>query len=418
MSVSFSRCAARIGAGVVGGALLTLLPAPPVFAACALPQGTKTPIRCTYTGVGIAFSIEHAGAAGTAVPVAIRGIATGSGGVGVRGVATDRDGIGVAGLNTGVSGHAGAFRISNTANLSPAVSVRTDAGAPTGDPSYALRVVNTGNGVGGHFAYDNDTQDAAGTAVFAVNSSGPTQTRCTGGSPCGHHGSAGVFEITNSNNADEALAVSTNAAAGTAVLASAKGPGSNGIAVSAADDTNGGGTAVYGVSRRGKSAVFIGGAGNPKGSVYFDGGGSWNFSSDRRLKDHFAEADPATILDQLGAMPVYYYRSKGAILPTRYLGPTAQDFKSAFALGESDTSINEANALGVALAAAKGLLNRVKADEAEIAALQAQLTAARAAVAKIGAEEARLTRLEAALAALRPSRSVSSNGAAVADIVR
>ena|SRR5450755_1817681 len=64
---------------------------------------------------------------------------------------------------------------------------------------------------------------------------------------------------------------------------------------------------------------------------------------------------------------------KGQHSRTRYLGPTAQDFRAAFELGENDVTINTADAQGVALAAAKGLYRKLKEDEATIAADHAQL---------------------------------------------
>ena len=84
-------------------------------------------------------------------------------------------------------------------------------------------------------------------------------------------------------------------------------------------------------------------------------------------------------------MPVFFYQMKGSKRSTRYLGPTAQDFKAAFDLGDSDTTINGANAKGVALAAAKGLYQRLKQDEATITELKQQLAEQKVALAEMKA---------------------------------
>ena len=44
----------------------------------------------------------------------------------------------------------------------------------------------------------------------------------------------------------------------------------------------------------------------------------------------------------------------------RHIGPTAQDFKAAFDVGESDTGISSVDADGVALAAIKGLNQKLE----------------------------------------------------------
>jgi uncharacterized protein YceH (UPF0502 family) len=69
------------------------------------------------------------------------------------------------------------------------------------------------------------------------------------------------------------------------------------------------------------------------------------------------------------------YKSQDASI--RHIGPTAQDFKAAFGVGETDTGIATVDADGVALAAIQGLnqkLNqKLEQKEAEIAELKARL---------------------------------------------
>jgi hypothetical protein len=55
------------------------------------------------------------------------------------------------------------------------------------------------------------------------------------------------------------------------------------------------------------------------------------------------------------------------------MGPMAQDFKAAFGVGESDTGITSVDADGVALAAIKGLNQKLEEKEAAIEALRKQV---------------------------------------------
>jgi hypothetical protein len=115
------------------------------------------------------------------------------------------------------------------------------------------------------------------------------------------------------------------------------------------------------------------------GYCRFNGSGAWDCFSDRNMKEHFRQADPKKVLQQVTDLPEWYYRVKKGNPKARFLGPTAQDFKAAFVLGEGDTTINTANAQGVALTAIKGLNQKLdealKAKDGEIAALKASLVA-------------------------------------------
>jgi len=57
------------------------------------------------------------------------------------------------------------------------------------------------------------------------------------------------------------------------------------------------------------------------------------------------------------------------------MGPTAQDFYTAFGLGDGDTSIGTVDADGVALAAIQGLCAENQALKAQVTGLEARLTA-------------------------------------------
>jgi hypothetical protein len=134
---------------------------------------------------------------------------------------------------------------------------------------------------------------------------------------------------------------------------------------------------VLGVSSTGTAAVFTGGSGGG-GSCSFAGGAGWSCTSDANLKERFAPVDAAAVLDRLVAMPVTTWSMRGDADATPHLGPTAQDFHAAFGLGGDDTTINTADAQGVALAAIQGLHALVTEQRAQIEALAAEVAELRA----------------------------------------
>ena len=101
--------------------------------------------------------------------------------------------------------------------------------------------------------------------------------------------------------------------------------------------------------------------------------------SDRNLKEGFAPVDPRVILARVAALPIETWSYKGET--ARHLGPMAQDFAAAFALGADDRHIFPLDAGGVALAAIQGLHTLVRAQDARLRALEAELAALRAEVA-------------------------------------
>jgi trimeric autotransporter adhesin len=267
---------------------------------------------------GSDFQITNPGVGSSTVrPTAITGIATGSDGRAVVGGASGSDGVGVYG--------------------------------------YA------GTGFGGYFLLNGPHSTEFSAALYAAS---------TGGNPhaVGNYGYAADFTTTNANNLSDVVHINGNSE-GNALTSIIGGTGGGNNAIIGEDYTDDGGFAVSGNSFSGSSAYFSGGSGG-NGICSFNGSGGWSCTSDRNLKEHFSAVDLDQVLDRLDALPVFTYQMKRSKLPTRYLGPTAQDFKAAFGLGESDTTINTANAQGVALAAAKGLYRKLREDEATIAELK------------------------------------------------
>ena len=170
-------------------------------------------------------------------------------------------------------------------------------------------------------------------------------------------------------------------------------------------DLNGG---VHGIGVQAWTTYFrtIGGAANGgfawyKGGVHaanqFDAGGGTELmhltagglwvnttfvsASDRNLKENFKAVDARAVLDKVAALPLteWNYKTDAA---TRHVGPMAQDFYAAFAIGPDDKHIATVDADGVALAAIQGLNQKVeeqgaalKSKDARIAELEKRLSA-------------------------------------------
>jgi hypothetical protein len=258
-------------------------------------------------------------------------------------------------------------------------------GYASGTNSVAVYgLVNSGSGnIPGEFILSNPNAQFGQTAIDAQNQGGPTCSGCDG-----RYGNAGHFKITNPNNFDSALIAQTFADEGTGVEGD--------------DNSAGGAVAVYGGSVHGLSALFTGGSGGG-GSCSYDGGSNWSCPSPRKFRHASVKVDGDALLDRLAALPIYEYSLKGARRPTRYVGPTSEDFMGAFHLGNSDQSINTANEMGVTLAAAKTLYEKVRRDEKIIASLRDQLAAQKTAMTALTASVASLQRA-------RPMQQASLQG--------
>jgi hypothetical protein len=88
------------------------------------------------------------------------------------------------------------------------------------------------------------------------------------------------------------------------------------------------------------------------------GGGSWQSISDRRRKENFRTEDGELALSRIAAMPIQSWNYISQPDSIRHLGPTAQDFRAAFGLGESDTTITTVDIDGVNMLAVQALERR------------------------------------------------------------
>ncbi|MCQ6563988.1 tail fiber domain-containing protein [Paenibacillus mendelii] len=107
---------------------------------------------------------------------------------------------------------------------------------------------------------------------------------------------------------------------------------------------------------------------------------------DKNSKENFSDVSSLQVLDKLASMPIQSWNYKDDPTSVRHIGPTAQDFQTAFGLnGEDDIHISSIDLQGVALGAIQGLNEKNEKLMAENAQLHANL-------AKL---EARLSALEA-----------------------
>jgi hypothetical protein len=219
---------------------------------------------------------------------------------------------------------------------------------------------------------------------------------------------AGGFVNTASGNASTVGGGSTNVASGTGatvpggVGCTASGSHSFAAGRRAKADANGafvwgdstnadvfsGGTNTFNVRASGGTA-FYSNAAATTGVLLAPGGGSWSGFSDRASKSNIEPVDPRSALDKVLQLPICTWNYTAQDESIRHIGPMAQDFHSAFGVGESDRHITTIDADGVALAAIQGLhqsltdeVTRLRetasAQATELAQLKAQLGELRA----------------------------------------
>jgi Chaperone of endosialidase len=100
-----------------------------------------------------------------------------------------------------------------------------------------------------------------------------------------------------------------------------------------------------------------------------------NLTSDRNAKEDFKPVNPREVLDKVARLPItewQYKADKGRAeaKAARHIGPVAQDFRQAFALGHDDKHISMVDEGGVALAAIQGLNEELEQKNQEVEALK------------------------------------------------
>ena len=152
------------------------------------------------------------------------------------------------------------------------------------------------------------------------------------------------------------------------------------------------------------------------------GTGAWSVLSDRAAKDRFAAVDARAILDRVVALPMTTWHYKTQDPSTRHIGAIAQDFYSAFGVGEDERHISTVDADGVALAAIQGLyalvqdkgaeIAKLRAEkDAEIATLRTDLAVQKARVAALESQSSDVAALKAAVKSLQRDRAAVATAA-------
>jgi hypothetical protein len=98
-------------------------------------------------------------------------------------------------------------------------------------------------------------------------------------------------------------------------------------------------------------------------------GGVWTNASDENLKENFKSVNGGDLLDKIDELPIQQWNYKNEPDSVVHIGPTAQDFKNVFGVGENDRTISTIDPSGIALAGIKELHkenNELKAQNAEL----------------------------------------------------
>jgi hypothetical protein len=111
--------------------------------------------------------------------------------------------------------------------------------------------------------------------------------------------------------------------------------------------------------------------------AYCSPAGVWTSVSDRNAKENFKGISPSEVLSKVVGLPITQWKYKVEPAGLKHIGPVAQDFHSAFGLGDSDKAIGAVDEDGVALAAIQGLNAKLQGVneklESENSELKAQL---------------------------------------------
>lgn len=130
--------------------------------------------------------------------------------------------------------------------------------------------------------------------------------------------------------------------------------------------------------------------------AYLSNAGIWTNTSDVNRKHLFRTLSGEDVLTRLRSLPIQTWSYRVEDSSVRHLGPTAQDFRAAFGLGNDDKVIGTVDADGVALAGVQALDRRTARQQADLAAARAEIDKLRAENRDLAA---RLARIEALLSA-------------------
>lgn len=97
--------------------------------------------------------------------------------------------------------------------------------------------------------------------------------------------------------------------------------------------------------------------------------GTFSNPSSRELKEGFEPVDPRTVLDRFAQLSIQEWSYKSDARKLRHVGPTVEDFQTAFGLGTEGQYIFPMDVQGVTMTAVQGLYQLVQEKDAKIAEL-------------------------------------------------
>ena len=100
-------------------------------------------------------------------------------------------------------------------------------------------------------------------------------------------------------------------------------------------------------------------------------GGMLTENSSRAVKTDFEQVDPREVLSKVDSLNIPAWRYKNDP-DQRHIGPMAEDFWTAFGLGDDSKHIALTDKAGVALAAIQGLHQEVKDRDDKLAQMEAR----------------------------------------------
>ncbi len=136
------------------------------------------------------------------------------------------------------------------------------------------------------------------------------------------------------------------------------------------------------------------------------GSGSWSTMSDRSAKNAFSPVHPQAILAEVASLPMstWSYKTEQGV---RHIGPMAQDFHTAFKVGEDNKHIADVDEGGVALAAIQGLNEKVEIGkwmaESQMEQLETENSELKGQMTELRSQLESLQKAVAQLAAKSPS---------------
>jgi hypothetical protein len=354
---------ATVDGSKVTGAVANATTATSVSGMVNASQVNGALVNATISGTKITGHIYGQSAVGN--KAAIQGDNTGAGGYGVYGNSPSGNGVHGEGSVTGVTGYSASGNgVQGQSNTGVGVYGFTASATNAG-----IYGANTGGGPAGKF--DGKVTITGSLNVTGNSDHGVVGTSTINGGVVGTSSSGdGVYGTSAS-----AYGVRGHSTNNMGVYGNGK-TGVQGVGISyGVWGETGSGYAVYG-----KNSTDSGYAGYFDGVVYITRGcaGCTVAPSDRNLKVSFGAVNGRAILDKLAAIPVQTWHYKTDPSSLRHIGPMAQDFKAAFAVGKDDKHIDMIDANGVALAAIQALHQMMQEKDQQIAHLTKEVEALKA----------------------------------------